>query len=385
MLANEPNAGGERGVCVNTASIAAFDGQIGQVAYAASKGGIVGMTLPAARDMASKGVRVVTIAPGLFDTPLLAALPEPAREALGAGIPFPSRLGQPAGVRAAGRPDRRQPDAERRDDPPRRRAADAAEVVAGAPVAMPVTGHKAHQSVPEASGSRQTSFSQGGTMVKLSWEWSAIGSSGTRWTRRPGTKRCRRRPLATLPAWEPPETSRKPVSGPQPSLVAQAGAFGGFADEVEPGVGAAVEEAVVVVVAVVRGGALVDLPSGLIRISTDSQSSSCSSSVADDRRLAGRGVGVVEPVLDVEVPRPIAGAVVARRFALVARPRAAVDDVDEGGHRQSLVAAVDEAVVGTVAALVSRQRRQSTGSAREPSSKPIVGMWRRTSRPTSSP
>jgi 3-hydroxyacyl-CoA dehydrogenase/3-hydroxy-2-methylbutyryl-CoA dehydrogenase len=95
MSENEPDAEGERGVCVNTASIAAFDGQIGQAAYAASKGGIVGMTLPAARDMASRGVRVVTIAPGLFDTPLLAALPEEARGALGAGIPFPSRLGRP--------------------------------------------------------------------------------------------------------------------------------------------------------------------------------------------------------------------------------------------------------------------------------------------------
>jgi 3-hydroxyacyl-CoA dehydrogenase/3-hydroxy-2-methylbutyryl-CoA dehydrogenase len=96
MSENEPDAGGERGVCVNTASIAAYDGQVGQTAYSASKGGIVGMTLPAARDMASRGVRVVTIAPGLFDTPLLAALPAAAREALGAGIPFPSRLGQPA-------------------------------------------------------------------------------------------------------------------------------------------------------------------------------------------------------------------------------------------------------------------------------------------------
>ncbi len=96
MSENELDEGGERGVCVNTASIAAYDGQIGQIAYAASKGGIVGMTLPAARDMASRGVRVMTIAPGLFDTPLLAALPEEAREALGAGIPFPSRLGQPA-------------------------------------------------------------------------------------------------------------------------------------------------------------------------------------------------------------------------------------------------------------------------------------------------
>jgi len=95
MSENEPDGEGERGVCVNTASIAAYDGQIGQIAYAASKGGIVGMTLPAARDMASRGVRVMTVAPGLFDTPLLAALPEEARTALGKGIPFPSRLGRP--------------------------------------------------------------------------------------------------------------------------------------------------------------------------------------------------------------------------------------------------------------------------------------------------
>ena len=95
MNDNDADEGGERGVCINTASIAAFDGQIGQVAYAASKGGIAGLTLPAARDMASRGIRVMTIAPGLFDTPLLAALPEDQREALGAGIPFPSRLGQP--------------------------------------------------------------------------------------------------------------------------------------------------------------------------------------------------------------------------------------------------------------------------------------------------
>jgi 3-hydroxyacyl-CoA dehydrogenase/3-hydroxy-2-methylbutyryl-CoA dehydrogenase len=95
MSENEPDAEGARGVCVNTASIAAYDGQIGQIAYAASKGGIVGMTLPAARDMAGRGVRVMTIAPGLFDTPLLAALPEEARTALGSGIPFPSRLGRP--------------------------------------------------------------------------------------------------------------------------------------------------------------------------------------------------------------------------------------------------------------------------------------------------
>ena len=96
MSANDPDDGGERGVCINTASIAAFDGQIGQVAYSASKGGVVGLTLPAARDLSGVGVRVCTIAPGLFDTPLLAALPEEAREALGAGIPFPKRLGLPA-------------------------------------------------------------------------------------------------------------------------------------------------------------------------------------------------------------------------------------------------------------------------------------------------
>jgi NAD(P)-dependent dehydrogenase (short-subunit alcohol dehydrogenase family) len=96
MIGAEPGADGERGVCVNTASIAAFDGQVGQVAYSASKGGVVGMTLPTARDLAQYGVRVNTIAPGLFDTPLLAALPEEARQALGAGIPFPQRLGRPA-------------------------------------------------------------------------------------------------------------------------------------------------------------------------------------------------------------------------------------------------------------------------------------------------
>jgi 3-hydroxyacyl-CoA dehydrogenase / 3-hydroxy-2-methylbutyryl-CoA dehydrogenase len=95
MGPNEPDEEGERGACVNTASIAAFDGQIGQIAYSASKGGIVGMTLPAARDLAGRGIRVMTIAPGLFDTPLLAALPEEARQALGAGIPHPSRLGRP--------------------------------------------------------------------------------------------------------------------------------------------------------------------------------------------------------------------------------------------------------------------------------------------------
>jgi 3-hydroxyacyl-CoA dehydrogenase/3-hydroxy-2-methylbutyryl-CoA dehydrogenase len=95
MVENEPTDSGERGVCVNTASIAAFDGQIGQIAYAASKGGIVSMTLPAARDLAPLGVRVCAIAPGTFDTPLLAALPEDAREELRRVVPFPSRFGRP--------------------------------------------------------------------------------------------------------------------------------------------------------------------------------------------------------------------------------------------------------------------------------------------------
>jgi NAD(P)-dependent dehydrogenase (short-subunit alcohol dehydrogenase family) len=96
MLGTDPLEDGERGVCVNTASIAAFDGQVGQIAYSASKGGVVGMTLPAARDLAQYGIRVNTIAPGLFDTPLLGALPEEARQKLGAGVPFPQRLGLPA-------------------------------------------------------------------------------------------------------------------------------------------------------------------------------------------------------------------------------------------------------------------------------------------------
>ncbi len=95
MLGNPPDAGGERGAIVNTASVAAFEGQIGQAAYSASKGGIVGMTLPIARDLAKAGIRVNTIAPGLFATPLLMLMPEPARQALASHIPFPPRLGEP--------------------------------------------------------------------------------------------------------------------------------------------------------------------------------------------------------------------------------------------------------------------------------------------------
>ena len=95
MVDTAPSDGGERGVIVNTASVAAFDGQIGQAAYAASKGGVVAMTLPIARELAQHGIRVMTIAPGTFDTPMLAGLPEKARESLGAQVPFPARLGRP--------------------------------------------------------------------------------------------------------------------------------------------------------------------------------------------------------------------------------------------------------------------------------------------------
>jgi NAD(P)-dependent dehydrogenase (short-subunit alcohol dehydrogenase family) len=96
MAQNEPVADGDRGVCVNTASIAAFEGQVGQVAYAASKAGVSGLTLPVARELADKAIRVVAIAPGLFDTPLLAGLPPVARDALAGSVPYPARLGDPA-------------------------------------------------------------------------------------------------------------------------------------------------------------------------------------------------------------------------------------------------------------------------------------------------
>jgi NAD(P)-dependent dehydrogenase (short-subunit alcohol dehydrogenase family) len=96
MSKNDPTADGERGVIINTASVAAFDGQIGQAAYSASKGGVVGMTLPIARDLARYGIRVCSIAPGIFDTPMLKGLPQEARDSLGKQVPFPSRLGQPS-------------------------------------------------------------------------------------------------------------------------------------------------------------------------------------------------------------------------------------------------------------------------------------------------
>jgi NAD(P)-dependent dehydrogenase (short-subunit alcohol dehydrogenase family) len=95
MSRSDGNEQGERGVIINTASVAAYEGQIGQAAYSASKGGIVAMTLPVARELARYGIRVVTIAPGIFDTPMLAGLPEKARQSLGEQVPFPQRLGKP--------------------------------------------------------------------------------------------------------------------------------------------------------------------------------------------------------------------------------------------------------------------------------------------------
>ena len=96
MAKGQPNAAGERGVIINTASVAAYDGQIGQAAYSASKGGVVGMTLPIARDLSRDGIRVMTIAPGIFETPMLLGMPKEVQDALGKMVPFPSRLGQPA-------------------------------------------------------------------------------------------------------------------------------------------------------------------------------------------------------------------------------------------------------------------------------------------------
>ena len=136
---NEPDEGGERGVCVNTASIAAFDGQIGQVAYSASKGGIVGLTLPAARDMASRGRAGDDDRAGPLRHPAARGPARGARAGARRRDPLPLAPRPARGVRAARLPDRREPDAERRDDPARRRAADAAEV---------------SQSVPAYSGSR---------------------------------------------------------------------------------------------------------------------------------------------------------------------------------------------------------------------------------------
>ena len=128
MSQAEPMDDGERGVIINTASVAAFDGQIGQAAYSASKGGVVGMTLPIARDLSSLGIRVCTIAPGLFLTPMMMGLSAEAQKSLGAQVPFPLAAGRSQGICPARHEHRREPHAERRDHPPRRRHPHGAEV-----------------------------------------------------------------------------------------------------------------------------------------------------------------------------------------------------------------------------------------------------------------
>ncbi len=132
MIGNEPDEQDERGVLLGTASVAAYDGQIGQVAYSASKGAIVGMTLPVARDLAQYGIRVNTIAPGLFDTPLLASLPEEARDSLGKSVPFPPRLGSPAEYAQLAQQMIENQMLNGTVDPPRRRDPDGAAVAGGA-------------------------------------------------------------------------------------------------------------------------------------------------------------------------------------------------------------------------------------------------------------
>ena len=159
MLANEPLEDGERGVCVNTASIAAYDGQIGQVAYSASKGGVVGMTLPAARDLASAGIRVVTIAPGLFDTPLLATLPAGGARVAGQVDPVPAAPRPPGRVRAAGGAHRREPDAQRRGHPARRRAAHGAALNTPGPAGAARADHCGQRTCPPRASSRSAASS----------------------------------------------------------------------------------------------------------------------------------------------------------------------------------------------------------------------------------
>ena len=129
MSRNEPDANGERGVILMTASIAAFEGQIGQVAYTAAKAGIAGMTFTMARDLGGLGIRVMTIAPSLFHTGLTRGIPQAMEDALTKDAAFPKRMGRPGGVRAHGAGDLREPDAERLHDPPRRRPALRAEVM----------------------------------------------------------------------------------------------------------------------------------------------------------------------------------------------------------------------------------------------------------------
>ena len=208
-----------------------------------------------------------------------------------------------------------------------------------------------HHPVPEASGSRQTSFSHGGVTVKVAWESAAIGSSGIRWTRRPGVKRLPRGSPVALPAWLPPETRSRWVSGPQPLGWRTSRSSARSLRKPMPASEPQSRSCRRVVVAVVGGGALVG---GAVGIDADLDRFPIVlmfAGVADDRHAAERRrVRVEEPVLEIEAPRPLVRAVVPRRFAFRPRRRPAVDDVDERGDRQALVGAVDEAVVGRVAA-----------------------------------
>ncbi len=131
MARTEPTEDGDRGVIVNTASVAAFDGQIGQPAYSASKGGVHAMTLPIARELARYGIRVLTIAPGIMETPMLLGLPQEAQDSLGQQVPYPGSPRPSRRVRAARHVDHRQRVPQRRDDPSRRRDPDGAEVSDG--------------------------------------------------------------------------------------------------------------------------------------------------------------------------------------------------------------------------------------------------------------
>ena len=170
MQALEPLADGERGVIVSTASVAAFEGQIGQAAYAASKGGVAALTMPAAREFAQFGIRVMAIAPGIFRTPMLKALPQETQDSLGASVPFPKRLGKPARIRRAGPALHPQRLSQRRGDPPRRRAAHGAALDARerATRSSPYTSATRSSGSATAAG-RDSSSKRAGSTVSPRW------------------------------------------------------------------------------------------------------------------------------------------------------------------------------------------------------------------------
>ena len=378
MSENEPDEDGERGVCVNTASIAAYDGQIGQIAYAASKGGIVGMTLPAARDMASRGVRVMTIAPGLFDTPLLAALPEEAR----AGA---RRRASPSPPASAGPRSTRSWSS--RSSPTRcstaRRSASTAPCGCrrsrrGPNVLSPSCGLGV---APDALAPRRADREAVGVAF--------VGGDRLQrdqWTRRPGvTRSTRRKPLA-LPAWLPPETTSRRVSGPQPFAGAGADRFGEVLERVDAGVRSRSWR---------RSGRSCSR-GGRRRARRPGRRGRCGSALPPSRRGGS--------------PRPRRSARRAASPSRRSRSSTGCRGCRRAGPEQSAPAAsarstapsrhrrrgrrrspaarrrsLHEAPRRPSPQPVLRQRRKSTGIAREPCSKRIVGMWRRTSSPTSEP